>query len=62
VNELENIKGIGKNTADSLLKKYKSVKKIKDLSRKALEETIGKSRANIMFDYFHPEETGTGTD
>jgi excinuclease ABC subunit C len=62
VNELENIKGIGKNTADSLLKKYKSVKKIKDLSREALEETIGKSRANIMFDYFHPEETGTGTD
>jgi excinuclease ABC subunit C len=62
VTELENIKGIGKNTADSLLKKYKSVKKIKDLSRKALEETIGKSRANIMFDYFHPEETGTGTD
>jgi hypothetical protein len=44
------------------LKKYKSVKKIKDLSREALEETIGKSRANIMFDYFHPEVTGTGPD
>jgi excinuclease ABC subunit C len=62
VNELENIKGIGKNTADSLLKKYKSVKKIKDLSKETLEESIGKSRATIVFDYFHPEETGTETD
>ena len=32
VNELELIKGIGKNTADTLLKKYKSVKKIKEMS------------------------------
>lgn len=59
VNELEHIKGIGKNTADSLLKKYRSVKKIKDLSRETLEESIGKSKAAIMFDYFHPEKTDT---
>ena len=54
VNELEQIKGIGKNTADTLLKKFKSVKKIKELPRQELEEAIGKSKASIVFEYFHP--------
>ncbi|HZW64319.1 MAG TPA: excinuclease ABC subunit UvrC [Hanamia sp.] len=53
VNELEMIKGIGKNTADSLLKRFKSVKKIKELSQNDLEEAIGKSRAQIVYQYFH---------
>jgi len=56
VNELESIQGIGKSTADSLLRKYRSVKKIKELSKEALEESIGKSRAAIVFDYFHPKK------
>ena len=54
VNELETIKGIGKNTADVLLKKYRSVKKIKELTEKDLEETIGKSKAALVFAHFHP--------
>lgn len=57
VNELEMIKGIGKNTADILLKKFKSVKKIKELPKNELEETIGKSRATIVFDYFQTQNT-----
>lgn len=56
VNELETIKGIGKNTADILLKKFKSVKKIKALSLKEIEEIIGSSKAKIIFQYFHPNE------
>jgi excinuclease ABC subunit C len=56
VNELEMIKGIGKNTADVLLKKFRSVKKIKELSKEDLEQSIGKSRANIVFEYFHQKE------
>jgi len=56
VNELEMIKGIGKNTADILLKKFKSVKKIKALSKEEIEESIGKSRAGIVFEYFHQKE------
>lgn len=56
VNELEMIKGIGKNTADSLLKRFKSVKKIKELSQNDLEEAIGKSRAQIVYQYFHPDK------
>jgi excinuclease ABC subunit C len=53
VNELETIKGVGKNTADTLLQKFKSVKKIKDLSKEELEKSIGKSRAESVFNYFN---------
>ncbi|MEO8821548.1 MAG: helix-hairpin-helix domain-containing protein, partial [Ginsengibacter sp.] len=56
VNELETIKGVGKNTADILLKKYKSVKKVKDLSQEEIEETIGKSRAALVYDHFHSDQ------
>ena len=52
VNELELIKGIGKNTADSLLKTYKSVKKIKELSNEELSKVVGNSKANIIMNYF----------
>ncbi len=58
LNELETIKGIGKNTADILLKKFKSVKKIKALSLKEMEEIIGSSKAKIIFQYFHADEEG----
>ena len=58
VNELENINGIGKSTADMLLKKYRSVKRIKDLSAETLEETIGKSKAAIIFEYFNNGKSG----
>jgi excinuclease ABC subunit C len=52
VNELEMIKGIGKNTADTLLKKYRSVKNIRILSKEQLAETIGNSKAEIVFAHF----------
>ena len=58
VNELEMITGIGKNTADTLLKKYRSVKKIKELSKEELELTIGKSKAGIVYNYFNSLTTG----
>ena len=53
VNELEKIKGIGKTTADSLLKKFKSVKKIRELPKEELEESVGISRATLIYNYFH---------
>ena len=56
VNELEMIKGIGKNTADTLLKKFRSVKKIKVLSILELEPVVGTSKAAIIFNHFHPEK------
>lgn len=53
VNELETIKGIGKNTADNLLKKFKSVKKIKELPFEELAKVVGKSKAEIINNYFN---------
>lgn len=49
-NKLESIKGIGKQTADQLLKKYKSVTNIKKLSQYDLEIEIGKSKAALVID------------
>ena len=43
--ELENIPGIGKKTVTSLLKKYKSLKKIKEIEMEELATMIGASRA-----------------
>lgn len=55
VNELETIPGIGKSTSEILLKKFRSVKKIKELSLPDLTNEIGKSKANLVYGYFHPE-------
>ncbi|MBC7851182.1 MAG: excinuclease ABC subunit C [Chitinophagaceae bacterium] len=54
-NELENIKGIGKNTADQLLRTFKSVKRIQDLSEKEIADLIGLSRAKLVWAHFHPQ-------
>ena len=51
-NELEDVEGIGKATIDVLLKKFKSVKKIKEQSEVDLAEAVGKSKAKIITDYF----------
>ena len=52
-NELEGIKGIGRNTADSLLKQFRSVQKIKELSKEELEKSVGRSRADLIWKHFH---------
>ena len=54
-NELEQIKGIGKGTADSLLKKFKSVKNVREKTIEELAVEIGIARATIVVRYFHPE-------
>jgi len=51
-NELEQVNGIGKATIDQLLKKYKSVKNIKEKSTEELASLIGASRSKIITDYF----------
>ena len=51
-NELETIEGIGKTTIDQLLKKFKSVKKIKEQTTADLAEVVGKSKAKILTEYF----------
>ncbi|HLT51974.1 MAG TPA: excinuclease ABC subunit UvrC [Arenibacter sp.] len=50
--ELEGIAGIGEKTLEELLKKYKSVKRIKEASLKDLTETIGGSKAKKIYESF----------
>ena len=58
-NELEGIKGIGKNTADQLLKQFRSVKKIREMNEEEIAVVAGKAKARIIFDYFR---TNNGED
>ncbi len=47
-NELEGIKGIGKQTANLLLKEFRSIKKIKEASDVDIEKLIGKAKLKIL--------------
>jgi len=51
--ELEAIKGIGKTTADKLLRQFKSVKKIKEASQAELEQVLNKAQVITLLDYFN---------
>ncbi len=51
--ELTQINGIGPNTADILLKKFKSVKKIKEQGINTLEKVIGAAKAKMVFQFFN---------
>jgi len=53
-NELEQIEGIGKNTADNLLKAFKSVKNVAAASEEELVKEVGKARAALVWRHFHP--------
>jgi len=53
--EITDIKGLGPTTAQKLLSKYKSVKKIKELTETELITEIGKAKTKILLDYFNQE-------
>ncbi len=52
INELESIKGIGKQTADHLLKTFRSVKNIKAATESELSAVIGSAKAKIVCAFF----------
>jgi excinuclease ABC subunit C len=52
-NELEEIPGIGENTATTLLKEFRSVKNIKGLTERELTKAIGASKARVVWEYFN---------
>lgn len=51
-NELEQISGIGEQTIQQLLRKFKSVKKIKETSEEDLVKEIGLSKAKLIRNHF----------
>ena len=51
--EMNDIKGIGKATAEKLLLELKSVKNIKKADLQRLSEIIGPAKAKIVYEHFH---------
>ncbi|WP_047247096.1 excinuclease ABC subunit UvrC [Maribacter thermophilus] len=51
--ELEGIDGIGEKTAKELLKRFKSVKRIKETAIEDLSKVVGLSKAKKIYDSFH---------
>ena len=59
--ELDDIKGIGQKTKDSLLKKFKSVKKLRETAnsedgKREIISVLGNSKGNIIIEYFKAEK------
>ncbi len=54
--ELDDIKGIGPKAKETLLDKFKSVKKIKEANIQSLEEVLGPHKAEILFNYFQKND------
>lgn len=52
--ELNQIKGIGEKTVKKLLLDFKSVKNIKESGKELIIKSIGTSKAEIVYGYFHP--------
>jgi excinuclease ABC subunit C len=52
VNELEQIEGIGKRTAELLLKQFRSVNKISQLGEEELAAVIGQAKAKLIHEHF----------
>ena len=50
--ELNDIKGIGKHTAEKLMLELKSVKNIKEADLETLEKIIGKAKGKVVWEYF----------
>ena len=51
--ELNSIQGVGEKTVKKLINDFKSVKRIKELEKNDLEKSVGKSKAQIIYNYFH---------
>ena len=54
--KLEEIPGIGPKRRETLLRTFKSVRAIENASLTALEDAIGKTAGQTVYDYFHTKQ------
>lgn len=57
VSELDGIHGVGPATAGTLMKNFKSVKRLREASLEDIAAVIGPSKARTVFSHFHPDES-----
>ena len=51
--ELSNIEGVGEKSIEDLLRKFKSVKRVKEATLKDLQEVVPLNRAQAVWKYFN---------
>lgn len=59
--ELENIEGIGAKSLAQLLRKFRTVAKVREATAEELAEVVGKARAKRIIEYFKPLDNNTET-
>lgn len=57
--ELDEIKGIGSKTKETLLKQFKSIKRIKEANVEDLISAIGRTKAELLAQHFHKSSNET---
>ena len=55
--QLEEIEGVGNRTADLLLRRFRSVARIRKASEEELAETVGAAKARKVYAHFHQDAT-----
>jgi len=58
VSELESVPGIGEKTIELLMKKFKTIKRLKKVSLDEIATEIGKSKAEKLMNYFNSKDHG----
>ncbi|MDE5806981.1 MAG: excinuclease ABC subunit C, partial [Muribaculaceae bacterium] len=53
VSELDGIPGVGPATAATLMKTFKSVKKLKEATLEEIEAAVGKAKGIMVYGHFH---------
>ena len=51
--ELEHIKGIGTKSVNELMRRFRTISKIRSATEAELAETVGAARARAVYEYFH---------
>ena len=54
--ELDDIRGIGPKTKDTLLKQFRSVKRIAEASQEELAKAVGAAKAQIIAHHFKAKQ------
>ena len=57
--EMDNIKGIGPKTRETLLKGFKTVHRIREATREELINIVGEAKATIIYEHFHQNDLAT---
>ena len=52
---LDDVRGIGPKTREALMSHFKSVKRAESADIQQLTEVIGRSKAQLVYNFFHPE-------